>query len=129
MPTIDLGKVVPDGGVSMKLIWQNASPQSDYPNTTENVIFKEGKLYLFVFGSPLYSSWGNSVIAKVGATFDVSGVLAYNVTIRLAKTMRRTLTVTSSGFNLTGCVMADTYGGGLATQANSYMVPLFVYEL
>lgn len=127
------GKIASYYGSKPSLLWENASPSSEYPPQSQNVNFAQGKTYLLVFGNTFFTRWGKSVIVHKQdeqlITFDITEVSVNDGASRYGKIMRRNLSIYGDRFEVSNCYAADSYGAAIATIANNNLIPLFVYEM
>ena len=120
------------GGIKMELLWENASPSSQFPAQTLAMDLSEYD-FLYVeclthYNSGSFHWYRKSSIVKVppkGTTFfhqvDGFGQEAAHFTLRA-------FNVTTEGVNFGASYYANSYGGNVATSNNNY-IPLSVYGI
>lgn len=111
------------GGLSMELIWQNASPTSTF--AAQSISISNLQNYSKILVIARYSTGSNNGITAMfdtatGALGAIIGAATY--------TGWRNFTVKSNAIQFDGATYRTTYGGGVATD-NAYFVPVEIYGI
>lgn len=111
---------------SYDLLWENASPSSDFAGQIVNIDLARYRAVLINFGA-----YKNATIGNTYGVFALGKVGEYGVATLMidGRTYNRPFNVSTSGVNLLNAMYYSTYGSSSSTANNSYLIPFRIYGI